>query len=94
MFADILYTVLIVWLALMSVMLFGMMGIDKHCARKNKRRIPERRLFAFAILGGAVGGWLGMRIFRHKTRHWYFRLGFPVLSLAQIAGALYVWRLI
>lgn len=94
MSAEIIHTALMAWLALMSAILFGMMGMDKHSARQGKRRIPEKRLFAFAVIGGALGGWLGMHIFRHKTRHWYFRLGFPLLSLAQIAGVLYVWRLI
>lgn len=93
MSAEIMHTALIAWLAIMSVILFGMMGIDKYSARQGKRRIPEKRLFAFAVIGGAAGGWLGMQIFRHETRHWNFRLGFPLLSFAQIAGALYVWRL-
>ena len=42
-----------------------------------------------ALLGGAVGGVIGMRVFRHKTKHWYFAWGFPILALLQFA--LCVW---
>ena len=52
---------------------------------------PERVLWAFALLGGGVGGFLGMRCFRHKTRHWYFRYGFPLLAVLDLAGL--VWLL-
>ena len=41
------------------------------------------------LLGGSVGGILGMRVFHHKTKHWYFRIGLPLILLAQIALA--VW---
>lgn len=91
MSADVFHVALVMWV--MNTALFCMMGIDKRRARQGKRRIPEKRLFALAILGGAVGGWLGMYVFRHKTRHWYFRVGFLALGLAQIAGIVYVWRM-
>ena len=80
------------WLALMSVLLLIVMGLDKRCAREGLWRVPEKRLFLLALLGGAVGGWLGMLLFRHKTRHWYFRFGFPVLALLQLG--LCVWLFI
>ncbi len=77
--------------AVMSVILFIMMGSDKARAKSGARRIPERRLFGFAIFGGGVGGWLGMRVFHHKTRHWYFKFGFPALALIQLAALAYLW---
>ena len=49
----------------------------------------EKTLWLFALLGGAPGGWLGMRAFHHKTRHWYFRYGFPLL--AALDAALLLW---
>lgn len=73
----------------MSVILFFLMGSDKSLAKKHARRVPEKVLFGFAIFGGAVGGTLGMYTFRHKTKHWYFALGFPLIALLQIA--LCVW---
>jgi len=78
-----------VWLALMSLILLLVMGIDKRCAQRGLWRVPERRLFLLALLGGAWGGWLGMPLFRHKTKHLAFRLGFPALALLQLG--LCVW---
>ena len=77
-------TLLILILTVMSAVLFLMMGADKSRAKSHCRRIPEARLFLLALLGGAVGGTLGMWVFRHKTRHWYFAVFFPLLAAAQL----------
>ncbi len=63
---------------------FILMGIDKHRARKNLWRISERALFLSALLGGSLGAIFGMRIFHHKTKHWYFFYGMPLILLVQI----------
>ena len=76
----------LIWVLVMSAVSFAAMGLDKLYARRGERRIPERRLFLFAALGGAVGGLLGMYLFRHKTKHWYFVLGFWALFALQAAG--------
>ena len=76
---------LLILLAVMSVVLFVLMGLDKGKAKSGARRVPEKTLFLFALLGGAIGGTAGMFFFRHKTKHWYFRLGFPLLAAAQLA---------
>ncbi len=70
-------------LAVLNIISFLLMRSDKQRARKNRRRIPERTLFLSAALFGALGGTLGMFVFRHKTKHWYFRVFFPVLLLLQ-----------
>lgn len=62
-----------------------MMGIDKSCARRKLSRIPEATLFAFAVCFGAAGGTIGMFLFHHKTKHWYFKFFFPLLTIIQIA---------
>lgn len=59
-----------------------LMGTDKSLARRHKWRIAELTLFLTAALGGAFGSWLGMYLFRHKTRHWYFAVFMPLLSAA------------
>ena len=82
---------LLVLLAAMSVFLFAMMGIDKGKARRGTWRIPEKTLFVFALLGGAVGGTAGMFLFRHKTKHLSFRLLFPLLAAAQLALCAWLW---
>lgn len=71
--------------AVMSVLGFAIMGIDKAKAKNGKWRVKEAALFAIAILGGAVGGTLGMYVFRHKTKHWYFAVFFPILAIVDIA---------
>ena len=82
---------LLAWMGLMSLVLLLAMGLDKAKARRGAWRIPEARLFLFAALGGAVGGCLGMLLFRHKTRHWSFVLGFPLLALCQLAFCAWLW---
>lgn len=69
----------------MSIIGFTLMGVDKAKAKKGEWRIKEATLFAFAILFGAVGSTLGMLVFRHKTKHWYFTVFFPLLALVDIA---------
>lgn len=80
------------WLCLMSFVSFAAMGLDKRSARRGARRTPEKRLFLFAALGGAAGALAGMYLFRHKTRHWYFVLGFWALFLLQMGGIVYLLR--
>ena len=82
--------ILYVWLLLMSLVLFFTMGADKRRAVKSLRRVPERRLFTLALLGGAAGGWLGMYAFRHKTKHGKFIFGFPLIALRQLGLCVYL----
>jgi len=76
----------IVWAAIagMNLIAFALMGIDKHRAKAGKWRIKEVTLFLVTALFGGLGGTLGMYVFRHKTKHWYFKIGFPVLLIIQI----------
>lgn len=67
---------------------FAIMGIDKRKAVKGAFRIPEATLFVVALIGGSIGSILGMRIFRHKTRKWYFVYGMPAILFLQLATAL------
>ena len=68
---------------------FFLMARDKRLAREGKWRIPEKVLFLSALLFGALGGTAAMWIFRHKTKHWYFRLFFPLLVVVQSAVLAY-----
>ncbi len=68
----------------MSLVLFIAMGLDKRFAKTGRRRVPEKRLFLLVALVGAPGGLLGMYAFRHKTRHWYFVVGFWGLTAVQL----------
>lgn len=59
----------------MSVIAFALYGADKYKAIKGMWRIPEAVLLSIGFLGGSIGALLGMYLFRHKTRHWYFWAG-------------------
>ena len=80
------YCLLGLYLLAANLASFFLMGMDKRRARLGKRRISERTLFLPAVLGGALGGTLGMHIFHHKTRHWYFRWGYPLFLILQLAA--------
>lgn len=80
---------LLAYLAAVNALSFALMGIDKRRARNALRRIPERTLFLSAVAGGAVGAILGMWTFHHKTKHWYFVYGMPLILLTQLVGAGY-----
>ena len=75
----------VIYLILMNLIGFGLMGIDKQRARRRDWRIPEKVLFGAALLGGSVGDWAGMYLFHHKTRHWYFVVGMPLILAVQAA---------
>ena len=81
-----------IYLLFVNLWAFALMGIDKRRAKKDLWRIKERTLFLPVLLGGGVGGILGMKMFHHKTKHWYFRFGFPAILILEIAGVLWlVW---
>lgn len=81
---------ILIYLLIINALGFVLMLADKRKAQKNLWRIPEKTLFAAAILGGSIGCIAGMYWFRHKTKHWYFVLGMPLILIAQIAGAVYL----
>ncbi len=85
------WTVLLVWLAVINLLTFLVYGADKRRARRDKWRVPEKTLFLLPLLGGSIGALLGMRVFHHKTKHWYFVWGIPAILLAQIALAVWIY---
>ena len=82
----------LVWLVCINLLAFLMYGFDKWRAVRDGWRIPEARLLAVAVLGGSVGAYLGMKIFRHKTRKNKFRVGIPVIFAAQVILAGMIFR--
>ena len=77
-------TFLIIYFVIINIVGFALMGIDKRKAIKRTFRIPEATLFIVALIGGSIGSILGMQVFRHKTRHWYFTFGMPAILVVQI----------
>ena len=81
--------ILAVYLVVINLAGIFVMWSDKRKAKKGAWRIKEKTLFLVALLGGALGTTLGMYWFRHKTQHWYFKYGFPLILIAEIV--LFVW---
>lgn len=83
--------ILLAYLGVMSVVGFTSMFSDKRKAKKKEWRTPEAVLFLIALIGGSLGSFLGMWVFRHKTKHWYFVVGMPLILAAHIALVLYLF---
>jgi len=67
-----------------NVITFILMRIDKKKAIEQQYRIPERTFWFLSILGGAIGSYLGMKAFRHKTKHVSFMVGMPILIFVNV----------
>ena len=88
------YQFIALYLAVINLTGFAMMGIDKRRAVKKRWRIRESTLFLVALIGGSVGCLMGMRTFHHKTKHWYFVYGMPAILILQLLLALMAERAI
>ena len=84
---------ILLYLLIINALAFLLMLIDKLCAKKRKRRIPEIVLIGSAVIGGSLGAWCGMQFMRHKTRHKKFILGIPAIIGIQAAVAILYWYL-
>jgi uncharacterized membrane protein YsdA (DUF1294 family) len=82
--------ILQIYIIVINIAAFIIMGIDKNKARRNKRRISEKSIFTAAIIGGALGVYLGMRFFHHKTKHLKFTLGIPVVVIINMVMFAYI----
>lgn len=83
------WEILAIIFGILSVITFFMYGVDKFKAQRGKWRISEKALLVSSFIGGAVGGFLAMQLFRHKTKHWYFNI-VNILGLMWQIG-LIVW---
>ena len=81
-------TILLLFVAV-NLISFALYGLDKLKAKKGLWRIRESTLLLVALLGGSLGALLGMEVFRHKTKHWQFKVLVPVFLVLHIALA--VW---
>lgn len=79
------------WLVFANLLGLILMGADKSRAKRGAWRVPEKTFFLLALLGGCVGCWAGMYLFRHKTRHWYFVIGMPAILILQILLAFWLY---
>ena len=75
---------LLYYFVCVNVLTFFVYGIDKWQARQGKWRISEATLLLFAVIGGSIGAWLGMSVWRHKTMHKKFKYGIPAILMIHI----------
>ena len=75
---------ILIYILVVNIITFLFMGYDKHEAKKGNWRISEKTLFTLVVIGGSIGGIIGMFVFHHKTKKWYFRFGFPIILILQV----------
>ena len=86
-------TYISLYLLLINILGFVLYGIDKaKSKRKGNRRIPEQTLLWMARLGGGLGCWLGMMLFRHKTKHTRFMILVPLWTVLWAAAVVLLGR--
>lgn len=85
------WTKALIYFGVINVLGLIVMGADKWKAKHNAWRIPEKTLFLVSLLGGSIGTWAGMYLFRHKTKHWYFVVGMPAILVVQVL--ILVWMI-
>ncbi len=78
----------------LNLLTFIIYGIDKFKAKKAKWRIPESTLLLLAVIGGSIGAWLGLQVWRHKTQHKKFYIGIPMILTLQVIATIYILTLI
>jgi len=75
---------ILIYLIIINIVSFLLMGYDKYCAIKNKWRVREKTLLGLAIIGGSIGIYFGMKIFRHKTQKPIFQIIVPITVIIMI----------
>ena len=81
--------IILIYLAIINITTFFTYGLDKWKARRNKWRIREAALLLLAVLGGSIGAFVGMKVWRHKTQHKKFKYGVPAIIIIQLAVLTY-----
>lgn len=81
-----------IYILLVNLAALVLYGVDKEKAKKGLWRISEAKLLLIAIIGGSAGAIVGMRIFRHKTKHPKFYIGLPVILLLQVLAVVLIYR--
>ena len=79
---------LVYYLITINVLTFIVYGVDKWKAHRGRWRVPEATLLGLTALGGSVGAWLAMQLFRHKTQKKKFRYGVPAILVLQLVALL------
>ena len=78
------------YLIAINIITFFVYGIDKQKAKKGQWRISEFTLLTLAAIGGSIGAWIGMQVWRHKTQHLKFKFGVPAIIFLQLSFTIYL----
>ena len=89
---ELKHIIILAYLVIMNIVGVAVMGIDKSKAKRGAWRIKEVTLFLVSLIGGSIGTWAGMYIFRHKTKHIYFVIGMPLILILHIALAVFMFN--
>lgn len=89
---ELKHIIILAYLVIMNIVGVAVMGIDKSKAKCGAWRIKEATLFLVSLIGGSIGTWAGMYIFRHKTKHIYFVIGMPLILILHIALAVFLFN--
>lgn len=85
-YTEVMTKIIGIYLLIINVVTFALYGIDKWKAIHNKWRIREATLLIMALIGGSLGAFIAMQMFRHKTRKWYFRYTVPAMLVVHVVG--------
>jgi uncharacterized membrane protein YsdA (DUF1294 family) len=80
-----------IWFGAFSAVTFLAFGFDKWKASRSGQRVSEFALVMLGALGGWIGGFIGMIVFRHKTAKWTFKFKYA-LALIPFAAGICLWR--
>ncbi|MCD5323808.1 DUF1294 domain-containing protein [Pontibacillus sp. HN14] len=86
-----MWSMLLWYVIAVNVIALIQMQQDKSRAIKEEWRISEKQLWVVTLIGGSLGTFLGMKWFRHKTKHRAFVIGVPAALIVHVLLALYVW---
>lgn len=89
---ELKHIIILAYLVIMNIVGVAVMGIDKSKAKRGAWRIKEATLFLVSLIGGSIGTWAGMYIFRHKTKHIYFVIGMPLILILHIVLAVFLFN--
>ncbi len=81
---------ILIYILAINLFTFLIMWYDKHEAKIGQWRVSEGFLFLLVLIGGGIGGIAGMYTFRHKTKKWYFKYGFPAITIVEIIVVIYL----
>ena len=81
---------ILIYIIIINLITFAAYGIDKLKAKTHQWRISEKTLLSMCLIGGFLGGFMGMKFFHHKTRHWYF---YAVIFISAVIWLYLIYRL-